>query len=507
MSSTNRDSHDPDSLDPDWSEYQRLRDLVLEGIATPSQSARFQLLVIQSATMRRDYAEFAFERSALLFAGTQLDRPQVSLSDLPSSAAMRSDWRIWAREHRGLVAVLTLVCSLLIALSTILLVQRGRTSHGVATLVSTEGCQWGESSLPTTAGHALTTGRMRLVKGIAVFRFDCVNLTLEGPADLEIVGEKECFLYAGRAFSSVEPGGEGFTVRTPTAILTDQGTIFGVNVHPTGESDLQVFSGLVDAVHRSTGEALSVTTNRRVRLTHQAIGSVGAMNQLENETLKQDEPAKPLIVNEPFRSIQLTTAVGSGDDAYVSRGELPAESGSPTALLVKRTPLNDTILHRWARKAFLRFDLSLLSGARIESAKLQLHGVATNLGYAALMPDATFYVYGVTDETQDLWSQASLDWTHCPASNGEQSHPNEQHVVLLGQFIVPQANPVALFEIDTEYLTEFLRSDTNGVATLIIVSDTTGYGESYVHGFASKRHPELPPPTLRLKVAASASEG
>ena len=47
----------------------------------------------------------------------------------------------------------------------------------------------------------------------------------------------------------------------------------------------------------------------------------------------------------------------------------------------------------------------------------------------------------------------------------------------------------------------YTASRAGAVATLILVRDTRGSGRmDLVHGFASRRHPTLPPPTLQVTV-------
>ena len=74
---------------------------------------------------------------------------------------------------------------------------------------------------------------------------------------------------------------------------------------------------------------------------------------------------------------------------------------------MQRPEIGDTL---GERKAFLKFDMSLLGQAVIEEAELHLHGVDTQIGFASLIPDATFSVYGLTDESQDNWDSASINW-------------------------------------------------------------------------------------------------
>jgi len=49
-------------------------------------------------------------------------------------------------------------------------------------------------------------------------------------------------------------------------------------------------------------------------------------------------------------------------------------------------------------------------------------------------------------------------------------------------------------------LAEFVRADTNGLVTLMIVRETGETDPSgLVHAFASKEHPTARPPTLRVR--------
>lgn len=157
----------------------------------------------------------------------------------------------------------------------------------------------------------------------------------------------------------------------------------------------------------------------------------------------------------------------------------------------------------WRRRAYLHFDLSLLPPGEIHTAKLQLQGAATGIGYLAATLDTTFAVYGLVDESSEAWDEDALDWESCLGILPNRVDVDPSQVVLLGRFVVPSSETTSLFSIEGEQLVNFLFSDTNGGATLMIVSETVGRGSSYVHGFASKQHPSLSPPTLRVGVSAN----
>ena len=132
---------------------------------------------------------------------------------------------------------------------------------------------------------------------------------------------------------------------------------------------------------------------------------------------------------------------------------------------------------------------------------------AVGMGFAAHCPDATFSVYGLTDESKDDWGDEQLKWADAPGNFPDGHHMDVSRTVRLGSFKVPQGQCTGIFGIDSPELVEFLKKDTNGLATLVIVRETIGNGVSdIVHAFASRRHPTLPAPMLRLTTASGPSQ-
>ena len=79
-------------------------------------------------------------------------------------------------------------------------------------------------------GHTFVTdaklgkGRLRLATGLV--RLDLANgvrMTLEGPADLELLGPTEAYLRSGQLTANVPPDAHGFQVRTERAKVIDLG--------------------------------------------------------------------------------------------------------------------------------------------------------------------------------------------------------------------------------------------------------------------------------------------
>ncbi|MCB1085663.1 MAG: DNRLRE domain-containing protein, partial [Verrucomicrobiae bacterium] len=198
--------------------------------------------------------------------------------------------------------------------------------------------------------------------------------------------------------------------------------------------------------------------------------------------------------------VALTTAEGRGQDTCVRQGNSGAPYGNSPLLMVK----NSSAFEGNRRKAWLAFDLDVTGRRVVAEAELVLSIEPSGLGYASMVPDATFRLYGLKDETVDAtWDGASLRWEDAPANvldDGIALDPEK--VVPLGEFVVEQGVSSGQRIVKREALAEFLRSDTNGIASFVLVrltDETDRHG--LVHAFASREHPVAMPPTLRLRFA------
>jgi hypothetical protein len=252
---------------------------------------------------------------------------------------------------------------------------------------------------------------------------------------------------------------------------------------------VQVFKGLVDVRHRASGEERRIQTGENLRFDRDAVVAFDPTRE------------KPAAVQGPetaegVRILHLTTALGQ--DAYVHpQFPFPTKNSSDILLLVKNTADEQS---EWVRKAYLGFDLAQLAGMTVVEAQLTLTFAPTNMGYASEVPDAVFAVYGLTDVTQEGWDETTLHWVNAPANTlGAELDPRK--VVRLGSFEMAQGVQTGAHGISGAALADFLNRRESDRATLIVVRETKGSGrEDLVHGFASRRHPQLPPPTLRLTV-------
>ncbi|MCO8124333.1 FecR family protein [Stieleria sp. TO1_6] len=483
-----------------WQHYRQLCDAVLDGTADRDQQTEFEALILADPDMKRDYVQLLHLESTLrLRSGRGLSPVEQEFNVAAERSAANAPVQVDSPDPMSKPIAaggwqrIALAATVLVALG----LWSGRWWGGqpvIATMGTTDSCKWVSSDLPTNVGAALTPGRLILDSGIAELRFPKVDLRMEGPADLELISSSRCRVRAGRVYAEVKAGGEGFVVETPTSVLTDRGTRFGVNVGPGGDSDLTVLEGRVDAQHLASGVVQTVHPASGLRLT------AGLTEPLQQTPQMSPAVAKTRTDDDSLRVVQLSTAVGQGRDGYVIAGQEESETDASGMLLVKRPPVNEGQEH-WRRVACLHFDLTLLDRSTIRSARLRLQGLPSGLGYLSLTPDTTIAVYGLTDQSLEDWSAETLDWKHCPGIQVQPFQVDRQKTQLLGKFLVPSDHTAGVFGIEGDSLVQFLQADRNGGATLILVSETAGQGASYVHGFASSQNAELPPPTLRLGVA------
>ena len=103
-----------------------------------------------------------------------------------------------------------------------------------------------------SVGQPLEPGHVKILGGaIEVTLRNGVVIVLEGPGDLELRGELEAFLHAGRVVVRMPEGMSGFRLDTATTDVLDLGTEFAVKTGAGFVTDVQVYEGAVIASGRS----------------------------------------------------------------------------------------------------------------------------------------------------------------------------------------------------------------------------------------------------------------
>jgi hypothetical protein len=455
----------------------------IEGRLTPEQAVRLDALILSDPAARRSVVEALHQHATLAWAAAD---PHVLAgpADVPPAAHAAGSPRPRLVKWAGWAVAFTLLIALGVGL-----LSRRTEPHDFAQLADLRSCKWDGGSLPTEQGARLGAGRLRLAEGVARIVFDNgAELRLEGPADLELVGKEKCVLHAGRLVARVPEPAHGFTVDTPSAVLKDLGTEFGVSVADGKTADVQVFDGRVDVTHRVTGRVEAMKTGRSLRFGPDAVTDLGP-----GETPPPAAGTAPPA--DGGRVVSITTATGTGRDAYI-QPDRTTKHQSDVLILVKRHPHD---ANEYNRKGYVAFDLSPVAGQQVRDAQLSFTLAPTGMGFASEVPDATFAVYGLTDESLGNWDEAAIRWDTAPANGTGGSGVDPTKAVPVGRFVVAQGVSHGVWSVSGPALVDFLNRTTTRSATFILVRETAGSGRNdLVHGFANKHHPTLPPPTLKL---------
>lgn len=118
-------------------------------------------------------------------------------------------------------------------------------THAVITTMDEASGSMGGSAL--TAGMRLSRGTLELDSGLVGITFDTgAEITLEGPASLQLESENKTRLTSGRATTYCPEQARGFVMLTPTSYIRDLGDAFSVDVRNSDETDLHVLEGEVE---------------------------------------------------------------------------------------------------------------------------------------------------------------------------------------------------------------------------------------------------------------------
>ena len=180
-----------------------------------------------------------------------------------------------------------------------------------------------------------------------------------------------------------------------------------------------------------------------------------------------------LLLNPSLRAQtqNITTAEGAGGDIYIKLGMTNRQN----SLQVKNAERAGGDPHV-TTKTYLKFDVSGISNrlADIDDAGLHLTTSLNQIGSDASTPTATtVYVFGLTDESLDDWSENQVIWENAPANDITSNGLDMEKVIALGSIDIPANAPPDSVSYMSQELVNFIKSDTNGVVTLILRREDT----------------------------------
>ena len=138
------------------------------------------------------------------------------------------------------------------------------SDSSLATVAHVIDAEWGGGE-QLAEGARIRKGRVKLASGVARLDFaDGVRVTLEGPAEFELIGPGETRLHSGNLTAHVPPAGIGFQVHTERVEIVDLGTTFGVSVGENGATDVEVLEGEVEVKSARSGKEKIITEGNGV---------------------------------------------------------------------------------------------------------------------------------------------------------------------------------------------------------------------------------------------------
>ncbi len=456
-------------------------DRALDDRLSEAERAEFQADVVRDPALRAAYTERVWLHAQLRAERDRL--PQILAEKdetvAPVQPATRG-WPMWSSVSLAAAACVLFAATWLRTPAP----PPAPVPVVTATLVQASNTRWAGSTLPTVENAQLGPGMLALVEGIATLAFASgATVTLEAPTKFEILSAMSGRLLEGSVTAEVPVAARGFSIETADLRVVDLGTRFGLTAGSAGNSHVFVFEGEVSVSETAGGRVRQLRAGERY---HIASGPTTAA--AEPRRFESDLPIAGWTA--------ITTASGRGRDAYVRRGYATAAGREPF-IMVKHTDLAHS--ERNERRGFLTFDLAGIDARAVKEVHLVLDPEPSGLGFSAMVPDATFAIYGVTDEALDDWGEDALAWDEAMKPLSDNWPPNAR-VRRLAGFALPRGGSGNPLTIGSATLTEFLREDTNGLATFVVVRET---GESnpagLVHAFASKEHPSARPPTLRVR--------
>ena len=175
------------------------------------------------------------------------------------------------RLHKFYSVIISVAAMLMVGLIAYTHLFPAKPSVPTATVLSLANAVWANKVLGLDEGQRINTysENYSLNSGLVEILYDYgASIIVEGPAEFNIDSEKVLCLNRGRAYASVSTGCTGFTIETPSSVLVDIGTEFGVNVNYKGDSQLHVFKGEVilntlaglNSKHLYAGQAATVSS-------------------------------------------------------------------------------------------------------------------------------------------------------------------------------------------------------------------------------------------------------
>ncbi|MCM8525354.1 MAG: DNRLRE domain-containing protein, partial [Lentisphaeraceae bacterium] len=247
-------------------------------------------------------------------------------------------------------------------------------------------------------------------------------------------------------------------------------------------SYVEVLEGEVEVSGKKMDSSKRYTTGQKVLVQNESL-----------ESVSEDEPyiERSSAQKSTKKSVALYSSSVQGKEYEVIRVNRKQVHYNPEIIMVKNSKCD------WARKGYIRFDLSSVSKKNLEKVSLNINMVETGVGFACFVDNATFDVYGLNESDRDKWESSDMKWENAPGTVYNAGSMNKEKTTLLGSFSLPKGVYKKAITLDSAKVKEFILQDQNKLVTFIVVRRTAEKERhGLAHGFASSQNTKALPPRL-----------
>ena len=339
--------------DNDRVELNELISALVDDRASDRECARLEEMLAASEEARRFYVR-SMAMSASLFerAGEmQSERPE------PKNVIAFPGWSRWAAPLAAAAAVMLGIWIARLFVGPNPQAVPEELPESVARLSGSKDCKWIGAG-PASGDDLVRGRRLELESGFAEITFDSgAQITLTGPAMLDLRSAWEAELQRGTLKASVPPEAVGFRVINAAVEVVDLGTEFSMTAEEGGIAEVFVLKGAVEVQPRdqggaSSGQPRSVLREKQAR----RFAKAGTSDVRDRDKKFQRFAAKIAVerMAHPLNYTRWSFDEGAGDiAAAVSNG------GTAPAIHLGNLGKNDTANPQWTQGRFgsaLQFD-------------------------------------------------------------------------------------------------------------------------------------------------------
>jgi hypothetical protein len=253
MEASNPATQPPSGPEPSG-DLARLTAAMCDGTATHADRDQLERLLANPLARKeyvatlRVHAELAWRwrKAPRQIAPRPRPKPVRPPRRVPENGGLPEPPTVRAPRWRVIAGTTLAACIVIAALVVIQAIDQGwwgQPAGGLARVVAIDGAAWQPDAAVYAIDDAVAAGEMlSLTSGLVEISYaDGTAVVLEGPVSFEVRTATDGRLISGRITATLGDSSTGFAVHTPSAVITDLGTQFGVEVDATGRTDVRVF--------------------------------------------------------------------------------------------------------------------------------------------------------------------------------------------------------------------------------------------------------------------------